>query len=784
MGTIPEIKRPGISQETIEKSSIRRVDAREAKTLCGMSQSGIWIPFLMRDGKPVVENGKAYGRLRLDQQLPSGQKYHQEAGTEAHAYFPVGLKQLSSESDLFIVEGEFKAISLVEAGIPAIGISGFYGWGRKVEEKWVFLNEMAQRIMETKPKRIIFIGDSDTALNFHFSDAACSLRQIARRTVLLPRIPFNGPGKGIDDCREKLGTAFSEWWESILETAVELDLELSRESLARLLCEREMEALKALEGIQEARALDRSIKLLDKLGRSPMDYSKFKSILKSAFSVNVRDLDQGVKSLRAKRIEAEQSKLTQKSDWGPVFTSTNSDEVTGKICDGEPAQRYWAHAFNQANHILFEPNESRFYEYIDKTGVWEVLNQPVLEQRIGGLLIEESRKPNGYKFLEKKTDNRYTTQIARQIQGISQKKGVFSQRKKFIHCRSSMVALENGEAVEYEFDPEFFSRNALPIDPDFTAGPDRFLNELLRPVVSEDSIELLQKFFGLWILQDNLAQQFMIFTGPGGTGKSQLVKIVDLLIGKNNVGSLRTNHLSERFEIGRMIGKSLLVGADVKWDFLEKPSASVIKAMTGGDTIDAELKQSNGMFFVEGRFNIVITCNEKLRLLIEGDAGAWRRRLAIIKFRNVPPAKETKDFARVLFEEEGPRILAWAIKGALKMFADFERIGRIEMSSEHKGLVDDLIAESQSVEKFIDENLIAAKGIGNVTRNEVTEAYHLYCSDRGWKPVSPKKLSSELSEYILTKFGISESHSIGRERSDRGWRNLSLKPKALVTVSS
>jgi hypothetical protein len=33
--------------------------------------------------------------------------------------------------DLFIIEGEFKSLSLNEAGFPAVGISGFYGFALK-----------------------------------------------------------------------------------------------------------------------------------------------------------------------------------------------------------------------------------------------------------------------------------------------------------------------------------------------------------------------------------------------------------------------------------------------------------------------------------------------------------------------------------------------------------------------------------------------------------------------------------------------------------------------------
>jgi hypothetical protein len=53
-----------------------------------------------------------------------------EPGTGVHAYFPVIGKAAANEQELgpdsiMLVEGEFKCLSLVEAGIPAIGLPSF-----------------------------------------------------------------------------------------------------------------------------------------------------------------------------------------------------------------------------------------------------------------------------------------------------------------------------------------------------------------------------------------------------------------------------------------------------------------------------------------------------------------------------------------------------------------------------------------------------------------------------------------------------------------------------------
>lgn len=190
------MQRPGITKEHLQRAGVREVTALEAEKLCGITQSGLWIPYHGLDGKPIVENGKAYGRLRMDRP-EGGKKYHQELGTGVHVYVPPGTKRVE-----VVVEGEFKALSLSEIGVDAIGISGFYGFGTrgKLDEKLEFL------LSANDGGTVEFLGDSDTVHNYQFSLAVTKFVEVlgGKCQVLMPRIPLGGP-KGVDDCIEEWG---------------------------------------------------------------------------------------------------------------------------------------------------------------------------------------------------------------------------------------------------------------------------------------------------------------------------------------------------------------------------------------------------------------------------------------------------------------------------------------------------------------------------------------------------------------------------------------------------
>ena len=235
--------RPGITEFSLVDNGIEAVDEAKAKELVGLPEAGLAIPYRQLDGSPVMDSGKPYHRLRLNNPNHD-RKYHQRAGTGVHLYIPNGLKSMTSDGSLFIIEGEFKAISLVEAGIPSVGVSGFYGF-QNADKK--LLPELEYLIESMQVERLYFCGDSDTALNAQFSHAAILLQNHTKQVdVLLPRLPLNGPGKGLDDCKAALGLEFLPWFEQLVKNAVPVRSAQSPARLALSLLEEASGGLLAL----------------------------------------------------------------------------------------------------------------------------------------------------------------------------------------------------------------------------------------------------------------------------------------------------------------------------------------------------------------------------------------------------------------------------------------------------------------------------------------------------------------------------------------------------------
>jgi hypothetical protein len=341
--------RPGISDETLAGAGVKHVDAAEAKALCGLEQAGLWLPYRNIDGGAIRDGDKEYGRLRLDKPQEK-KKYHQAAGTHVHAYFPPGLaKAGATGGDLLVIEGEFKSLSLAEAGYAAVGISGFYSFGLK--DGGELVPELAAAIEFRKPERLLFCGDSDTALNYLFAHAAVRLaRLIDPLPLLLPRIPMNGPGKGADDCRAVLGTNFPAWWQERIAQAIAVAEDTAPERLAITLFEAEAEAIKAISGPARWDLVERLTKLAAALKNKSYAKNQVVNFVVKNLDLGRRDFGNAVSAL-----EKQAAGKKRRSQPAASGVEINSDE---------PAKVWTRQVWETINDLVYRYSKQiwRFHE--------------------------------------------------------------------------------------------------------------------------------------------------------------------------------------------------------------------------------------------------------------------------------------------------------------------------------------------------------------------------------------------------------------------------------------
>ena len=151
-----------MTAETLAANEIHRPTPSALFTTYGFKWPGV-IPYFDQNRDPIWDRGgRQYVRLRLDEPISRTdpetgkvevRKYHQPYKSKLHIYLPKGFNA-HYDDQLVIVEGELKSLSLVEAGIPAVAVSGFYNF--LTDGK--LLPTLVDLLIDLKPKRVAFFG--------------------------------------------------------------------------------------------------------------------------------------------------------------------------------------------------------------------------------------------------------------------------------------------------------------------------------------------------------------------------------------------------------------------------------------------------------------------------------------------------------------------------------------------------------------------------------------------------------------------------------------------------
>ena len=445
-------------------------------------------------------------------------------------------------------------------------------------------------------------------------------------------------------------------------------------------------------------------------------------------------------------------------------------------------QQFFAKLAEEVYKPIYEKTEEAFYIYSPENGLWELQNTSTMLERISDLM-KRYADALGDTFVNTKRDAstiRHILSFMKSDKCCGREDAFARTGEPFIHCGNGVITFpvqEDGrrKPVLMPFDPKYMSRNRTDYDYVEDAVCPEFLGRLLKPAMTQDDIDHLQPYVGQCLLGVNESQTFIIMVGKAGGGKSSSVNIIEKLIKRKNCTELRLKHMDGRFETQRLMGKTLLTAKDVPSNFLNTPSAHMLKVLTGKDTVTVEHKGSNATADVCCAFSAIITSNSTLRVNIDGDTDAWRRRIILINYNNTPKPKERiPNIDDYLLEREGEGILRWGVDGAMLLL---ENKGKIIKSKIQENKVNNLLHESDPLTDFIRACLVLDEK-ENVTTTELVEAFYAFCKEQGWDLLPQRLVEKCLPDYIYQTFGFSRRTDVKRKGTNRrGYYGLRLRKK-------
>lgn len=210
--------------------------------------------------------------------------------------------------------------------------------------------------------------------------------------------------------------------------------------------------------------------------------------------------------------------------------------------------------------------------------------------------------------------------------------------------------------------PQWFSMSVLPFDFDPTASCPQWESFLRQVLVDEDSIDLLQRWFGLLLTCDTSYQKLLLMVGPPRAGKGTVARIMRHILGPDNVSTPTLGSLGGEFGLWPLLEKSVALLADAHLS--RKADAArvleTIKSIVGEDTVVVNRKCLAQLDNVRLSIRFVVTVNELPHF--SDASGALSARLCILPFPQSFFNKEDRSLGDRL-QAEAAGIYNWALDG-------------------------------------------------------------------------------------------------------------------------
>lgn len=263
----------------------------------------------------------------------------------------------------------------------------------------------------------------------------------------------------------------------------------------------------------------------------------------------------------------------------------------------------------------------------------------------------------------------------------------------------------------------------------------------------KEDVVTAQEVIGYLLSTEMKAQKAFILYGPGNTGKSVLIELIERIIGYDYVSNVPFQDLSTKFSTVRLFGKLLNSYSDLPQGKIKDTGA--FKALVSGDTMHGEDKFEKGFDF-KNTARLLFATNKLPSNFIDQTTGFYRR-LTIIPFQNVVQDKDVdRDLINKLLEERDG-IVQWALVGLRRLIQNNYQFTE---SPTAKALLDEYKKENNNVLWYVDE-YCAIDPSYQIEGKTLYMDYEKTCLDARLNPISQREFYNQL-EVQFSKDGVTK----------------------------
>lgn len=274
--------------------------------------------------------------------------------------------------------------------------------------------------------------------------------------------------------------------------------------------------------------------------------------------------------------------------------------------------------------------------------------------------------------------------------------------------------------------PAFFTLNALSFGFDRSAAPPIEWSRFLKSIWpgDEESIDTLQEIMGYLLTSDTSQQKIFSIVGPMRSGKGTIGRIINALLGPDNVAAPTLGSLAREFGLAALIGKKAAVISDARLSAKADQAAIAERLLSiSGEDHQGIARKYLTDYHGPLPVRFVILSNELPRL---ADAsGALPSRFVLLSMTKSFLGKEDQGLTKRLMAEL-PAILNWALDGLDRL----RQRGYFKQPASGAEAVREIADLSSPIGAFIRDCCEVEPGTATGCKL-VYEAWCKWCTDQG-----------------------------------------------------
>ena len=284
---------------------------------------------------------------------------------------------------------------------------------------------------------------------------------------------------------------------------------------------------------------------------------------------------------------------------------------------------------------------------------------------------------------------------------------------------------------------KFFTLNTLPFEFDCDAEAPNW-EQFLSDVWGDDQemIDTLQEALGYLIASDTSMQKMFMLIGPRRSGKGTIGRVINALIGKENISGPTLASLTTNFGLQPLIGKLVAIVSDARAPGRDHQTiVERLLMISGQDAITVDRKNMDA-WVGEMTARVVVMSNEALQL---GDSsGALVGRFVVLQMhRSFYGTEDTLLTNRLLGELPG--IFNWALAGRERLY----KRGFFVQPAGSAEAVEEMTKLNSPVSEFIETCCEVGHDFSE-SKDMVFTAYKKWCFKNDRKATNKVQFSKQL----------------------------------------